>query len=226
MPVPPVTPPPVPADAREIVLFGGTFDPPTLAHAALPRLARDRLAPGAFLLYVPAARSPHKADAPGAGDGDRIDMLRAAIADVPRAGVWTDEIDRGPPSYTIDTLERLRRAVPPHVRLHLLIGADQAAAFHAWRRPRDILAIAAPIVVPRSPLVTREAFRRALLATGAWAPAELAAWEKAFADAPTIDASATVARALLARRPRDRAALSAMLSPRVLDHIESRCLYA
>jgi nicotinate-nucleotide adenylyltransferase len=150
-----------------VVLFGGTFDPPHLAHAQLAHEARDRAAadhPGsAWLLAVPAARSPHKSAGPIASDAHRAAMLRLAFADVPRAAVWTDELDRAAAaraaakpdaSFAIDTLRRARAWLDAHggsaVTLRLLIGADQALALHRWREPAALIALAPPLIMLRA----------------------------------------------------------------------------
>ncbi|MCW5776185.1 MAG: hypothetical protein KIS87_07100 [Phycisphaeraceae bacterium] len=60
-----VTPMPVPADAPGVLLFGGTFDPPHRGHTEPAAAARDAMMPpGSWLVFVPAARSPHKSAAP------------------------------------------------------------------------------------------------------------------------------------------------------------------
>ncbi len=119
---PPITPVPLPQGVRQILLFGGTFDPPHAAHARLPFMVREQmLGPDAWLLYVPAARNPLKAHGPEASDADRLQMLRLLIADqaagvqAARVAIWTDELDRSRqapgPTYTIDTVERLLNGV-------------------------------------------------------------------------------------------------------------------
>lgn len=215
---------PIPQGPCEVILFGGTFDPPHLAHTRLVPRLRDEAAPGAWLLYVPAARSPHKADAPTA-DAHRVAMLHGALAGVDRAAVWTDELDRAGPSYTIDTLTRLHDARPA-ARTRLLIGADQAIAFHRWKDARRILTLATPLVMPREPLGDRAALMRALRETGAWSEEELSRWEGWVAPTPLADVSATRLREALRQTPRDREGLLAMLDPRVLGYIEAQGLYA
>jgi nicotinate-nucleotide adenylyltransferase len=122
-PVSPITPMPLvmsgPDRPELVVAFGGTFDPPHKGHVELPVRVRDEMerrygcVGKAWLVYIPAARSPHKERGPVVSDGDRVEMLRLALAGVPRTGVWTDEIDRarseeqaGEPSFTVDTLHR------------------------------------------------------------------------------------------------------------------------
>lgn len=172
-PIPGIEPAAGTAGRRPVVLLGGTFDPPHRGHIGQARAAcaarrRHFGGAGALLLFVPAARSPHKADGPIASGPDRVDMLRAAIADEASGGdadagvimdVWTDELDRaeadpqgGAGSYTVDTLRRARRWLDAHAPgspLLMMIGQDQALALHRWREPEAILSLAGLIVLPR-----------------------------------------------------------------------------
>ncbi len=221
-----ITPIPVPQNAREIALFGGTFDPPHRAHAELAAAARDLAAPGAWLVFVPAARSPFKEDAPSA-DEHRLAMLRLATTAVERGAIWTDELDRagrGEPSYWIDTLRRAG-AARPDAKLRFLIGSDQAAEFHRWREPGAILEIARPIVLPRAPVTTPEELGATLRETGAWSQAQIAAWRGAMVALPAVDSSATRARALLRAGRLDDPSLSELVDPAVLEYIHAHGLY-
>ena len=132
-----------------VVLFGGSFDPPTLAHITLASLAAEALS-ASRLVYVLAAVSPHKLNQPPASDDDRLAMLRLALLDCPQAEVDTRELHRSGPSYTIDTLTEWRSEVEPTCTLRLLIGTDQARVFHRWHRWRDILSLTTPAVMVRS----------------------------------------------------------------------------
>ena len=80
-----------------ILIFGGTFDPPHLAHTALPPLVARRL-DCKRILYIPAAANPLKTDAPPTAVEHRLAMLRLALADVPDAEISTIELDRPGPS--------------------------------------------------------------------------------------------------------------------------------
>ncbi|MCL4741998.1 MAG: nicotinate-nicotinamide nucleotide adenylyltransferase [Phycisphaerales bacterium] len=196
----PVTPMPVPPDAPGVLLFGGTFDPPHRGHTEPAAAARDAMMPpGSWLVFVPAARSPHKSEAPSTSVAHRVAMLHLAIADLPRSAVWTDEIDRAPrdgsePSWWVETLRRARRVLPPGASLRFLIGSDQAAAFHRWREFREVLALAEPVVVLREPIADAATLDAALEASGEWTAAERAAWRARIAPAPIVRASATAIR--------------------------------
>lgn len=215
---------PVPRSARSVLLVGGTFDPPHRAHLDLPRAARDLLlGTGAWLVYVPAARSPHKSAGPVASDDDRVTMLRAALRGVPRSRVWTDELDRGPgPSFWIDTIGRALRAAPPGCSVRFVIGADQAAAFHRWKRPREILEFASPIVLLRAPFRTAASLMRALRATGEWSKPELEQWASWIAPGKLMRDSSTGVRSGLAAR---RKSVLDRVPSAVSDIIRRRGLY-
>ena len=233
-----ITPVPVPESAQRILLFGGSFDPPHMGHVRLAIAARAALGAGepcleTWLVYVPAARSPHKPDAPEASDEDRLAMLRLATADLDRVAIWTDEIDRArageddapAPSYMIDTLRRARSVLRDDVEIRLLIGADQAVSFDRWREPRRIIALAQPVVMLREPTETTGALIREMEATGAWTPEELDRWARWVVPVALDPASATAVRAALHGPRTGATGLDGLLDERVLAYIERRGLY-
>ncbi|MET0382225.1 MAG: nicotinate (nicotinamide) nucleotide adenylyltransferase [Burkholderiaceae bacterium] len=143
------------AGGRDAGLFGGSFDPPHLAHRALADAALAQLELDE-LLWMPARRSPHKMDRDPAPDADRVAMLRALTAGEPRFAIDERELRRAGPSFTIDTLRALR-AERPGTRWWLLIGQDQYARFDTWRDWRGILALAAVAVAARDGETVRAA---------------------------------------------------------------------
>jgi nicotinate-nucleotide adenylyltransferase len=117
--------------ARRIGVFGGTFDPVHNGHlrTALElvgalRLDELRLIP----CHTPATRV-----LPATTPGQRLAMLRLAIADCPPLRCDDREIRRGGTSYTIDTLRSLRAELGASARLCLIIGADAFAALDSWK---------------------------------------------------------------------------------------------
>ncbi len=198
---PPPTPWPLPPDSRVVLLVGGSFDPPHVAHLSLPIELRDRLFPDAALVFIPAAASPFKAGHAQTPPQHRARMLGLAVDHLRRSGVldlavWTDEIDRGEPSFTIDTLRRAN-LVAPAASLRLVIGADQAAAFHRWRESCEILRLAQPLVLLRPPVGTVDELAAALRATGAWTPDQIQAWCDRSARTRLVDVSSTRIRDLI-----------------------------
>ena len=175
----------------------------------------------ALLVFVPAARSPHKDRAPTATDAQRVEMLELATADLVRCTVWTDEIDRavhGEPSYWLTTVRRAHRLAGGR-SLAFAIGADQAASFHRWREPREILDIARVLVLPREPLATAIQLRDALSSTGFWQQRELDRWVESFVDVEACNAASTEVRRA------GGSAFDTPLHPRVLDYARANKLY-
>ncbi len=215
-----------PPDAR-VLVFGGTFDPPHRGHVEQP--PRARLAVDAdWVLYVPAARSPHKEGGPEADGGDRVRMLRAALAGVPRTSVSTIELDRaadGDPSWTIDTIRELRRLAPAATRFELLIGDDQARGFHRWRGADELLALAPPRVMLRSSGDGGAELARTL--AGHWPPDRIAWWRSRVVELPILEVEATRIRSLLdgPRTDAARRELRASVPDAVLEVIDRRGLY-
>lgn len=221
------------ADARigAVILFGGSFDPPTLAHV---RLAEDveaylcpPMGPRARVLFVPAARSPHKPDGPRASNFHRAAMLCAAAGP---EHVWFDELDRSPPSYSIDTARRARYWLDHHGKaataLRLLIGADQAVAFHLWHEPRELIAIAEPLVMLRAGGIdTPETLMTQLAAAGYWTEAELARWRTRILPIKLRDGSSTQVRDIIASSGLDAPELTRLLAPGVREVIQADQLY-
>ena len=219
------TPLPIPDDRRHVALFGGTFDPPHLAHTTLANLGRQALehragAP-ATLVFVPAARSPHKSDAPTATDAQRVEMLRLAITGIPDCTIWTDELDRaaeGDPTYWARTLERAA-AILPHRTPWFIIGADQAASFHRWRQPREMLQLAKPIVLPRHPIASAADLRANMATAGFWDETELDRWAESFIDIDLLRAASTEVR------DSQGSPFHTPLHPKVLEYARTNKLY-
>ena len=116
---------------RRIGLFGGTFDPPHLAHLALARVARDTLALDE-LRWIPAGQPWQKSGRRLADGAHRVGMVRALVGTEPGFVVDTRELERSGASYSVDTVRELAREAPG-AELFLVIGQDQYARFHTWR---------------------------------------------------------------------------------------------
>lgn len=134
--------------AERIGIFGGTFDPPHDGHVAVATDVADALDLDR-LLWIPARRSPLKAQAPDTPDGVRVEMVRAAAAADRRFVVDTRELERPPPSYTVDTLEALHAESGDEAELFLILGIDQYADFERWRNPARVRELATVVVIDR-----------------------------------------------------------------------------
>jgi nicotinate-nucleotide adenylyltransferase len=134
--------------APTIALFGGSFNPPHVAHqmACLWVLETQRVDE---VLVVPTWR--HAFDKALAPFADRLHMCRLAMAPFgPRVTVSPIEEELGgDASRTWVTLEALA-ARRPEARWRVVIGSDLLGEREKWYRWRDIERLAPPIVVGRA----------------------------------------------------------------------------
>jgi nicotinate-nucleotide adenylyltransferase len=129
-------------------IFGGSFDPVHNGHLAVA-LACQRNAALHEVWFTPAAIQPLKQSGPHASDADRVEMVRLAAGHEPTWRICTIELDRGGPSYTVDTLRQIHDELP-EARLFFLIGADALRDAPNWREPREVFRLATPLVVSRA----------------------------------------------------------------------------
>lgn len=134
---------------ERIGLFGGTFDPPHLAHLFLASEASYQLKLSR-VLWVLTPTPPHKDSQPITPLEHRLAMLERAIANNPAFEVSRLEMDRPGPHYSIDTV-RLLAAQEPQADINLLLGGDSLHDLPAWHRPADLVAAVEQIGVMRRP---------------------------------------------------------------------------
>jgi nicotinate-nucleotide adenylyltransferase len=134
-----------------VAFFGGTFDPPhcghlAIAHATASRLQLDQV------LFAPVGAQPHKVNGPApASFGDRVEMVRLAIADYPRFQLSLIDAPRddGKPNYTLHTLQQLRTTLDPEDELFCLLGADSFLTLPKWYHAAELLFVCDFIVAGR-----------------------------------------------------------------------------
>jgi len=136
--------------------MGGTFDPIHVGHLILAEQARERFGLEK-VLFVTAACPPHKLGEPISDVKHRLEMTRLAVADNELFECSTIEIDRGGPSYTIDTIKQVAQLYAPDAEVYLLIGADEGRELMTWREPYGIAKLARIVVANRPNLPVCEA---------------------------------------------------------------------
>ncbi len=117
-------------------MLGGTFDPVHNGHLAIATLAVDFFKLSG-VLFIPSGNPPHK-PFPGASAPHRLAMLRRAVASEPSFEVREDEMHRTGPSYTFDTMQKLRRAFP-RTPFYFIVGSDNLREIETWYRYRELL---------------------------------------------------------------------------------------
>jgi nicotinate-nucleotide adenylyltransferase len=172
-------------------------------RAAVETLGLDRL-----LLVVandPWQKSGRRTVSPAE---DRFALTEALADEIPRSEASRLEIDRGGPSYSVETAEAvLAAAEGPAPELFLVVGADLVPELESWERPDDLKRLVTLAVVsrPTSP-----------------APSVPAGWRVVRVDGPAVDVSSSEVRErLLDGRP-----VEGMVPTGVIRCIRRRDMYA
>ena len=131
---------------ERIGVFGGTFDPIHTGHVE----TAEAVPPGSRL-GPNAAGGGQRAVAEGGHSlvtpaEDRYAMVEAAVSGHPGLEPSRLEIERGGPSYTIDTVDELHR-LDPTSELFLVVGADVVPDLPTWRNQAELAASVVLVVV-------------------------------------------------------------------------------
>lgn len=191
----------------DIGLFGGSFNPPHIAHLIVAETVRDQFALEQ-IWWIPSHNPPHKTDGELASADHRLAMTRRATEENPAFTVSDIEIQREGVSYTIDTLRTLQRE-HPEVSFWLIIGSDSMRDFGQWHCPDEIVERVPLIVYKRPGAISSIADPRY-------------SNHVRFADAPLLEVSGTEVRA----RCRRNRSIRYLVPDPVRDYIEAHDLYA
>ena len=131
---------------QDVGLFGGTFDPVHNGHLDIGRYVLRHHCP-ANILYIPAPHPPHK-QSPRASFEHRVAMLELALKNEKRLNVSLIEQEIGGPSYTVETIEILRKR-NPGTRYWMIIGADSLQDLGDWHCSERLLSLVNIIVLGR-----------------------------------------------------------------------------
>ncbi|PIU00219.1 MAG: ribosome silencing factor RsfS [Bdellovibrionales bacterium CG10_big_fil_rev_8_21_14_0_10_45_34] len=135
-------------EIKRLGVFGGSFNPFHRGHlnsilTALEKLQLDKI------LVVPAFQSPDKPLIEGPTPEQRFEMARLGIqGQDPRVEVSDVEISRGGVSYTVDTIDQLKKQFAG-AEIFLIIGTDNFETFDRWKNFERILQNANLIVTTR-----------------------------------------------------------------------------
>jgi len=212
------------ADDSPIGILGGTFDPVHHGHLRLAQECLEALRLAEVRL-VPVHSPPHRA-APAAAPAQRLAMLEIGTQTEDRLVADGRELERGGSSYTIETLESLRREAGTRP-LCLIMGMDAFRQINTWKRWTALLDHVHIVVVDRpgkEPRFDDREVARLFVEHAASGPDVLRALPAGRIlrlNAPLLDISATHIRGLIAsgRNPRW------LLPDAVIDYIRREKLY-
>lgn len=125
--------------SERIGLLGGTFDPVHYAHLAIAEEVYVALKL-TRVLFVLAGQPPHKQGETITPVQQRLAMLELAIAGNAHFALSLVDVQRGGPSYTVDTLRLLRQEWGARAEFFFIIGGDSLEDLPDWYKPAEILA--------------------------------------------------------------------------------------
>jgi nicotinate-nucleotide adenylyltransferase len=174
--------------------------------------ARDQLGL-AHVVLMPVHTPPHKELDGDPGPAVRAQLCRLAAEDDDGLRVSTQEVDRGGPSFTVETLRSLA-AGHPGDELCFVVGGDMALSLPSWREPEAILQLATLAVAAREGVGRDDILAR--LDDMAGVPERLA-----FFSMPRLDVSSSEIR----RRVRAGRPVRHLVPPGVARYLDAHGLY-
>ncbi len=128
-----------------IGILGGVFDPIHLGHLFLAEQAREQLAL-AKVIFIPSFISPHKKEV--VSPYKRYKMLYLAISKNPFFEISLLEIKRKGVSYSIDTIEEIRKKYKED-EFFFILGSDSWYQFSSWKDNNKLLKLVRIAVMER-----------------------------------------------------------------------------
>ena len=129
-------------------LFGGSFNPPHVAHLVVAEVVRDQFGLDE-VWWIPNATPPHKPNDGLAAVQHRLAMTERTVEGNPAFRVCGVEVERDGVSYTVETL-RVLQDQHPDTDFALILGSDSLDHFANWHRP-DEIADRVPFIVYKRP---------------------------------------------------------------------------
>lgn len=135
----------------ETIVYGGAFNPPTLAHLAILQACIDYARPrGADVWIMPSGVRTDKPDA--IDHQKRLTYVHAMVDDVNTDGVttyiYTKELERTIPVETFDTVLELDDEYPER-EFTWVFGADSTETMADWREGEWLLENLSMLVLER-----------------------------------------------------------------------------
>lgn len=156
---------------NNILIYGGSFDPPHLGHINTACAVQQAFGFDQFI-FVPCKQSVLKTKSLATSE-QRLDMLKLALAPYSKLKsksnfnfeIDTRELDRNTPSYMLDTLESLhqdKKNINPSFTL--LLGMDAFQEFPRWHQWEKILTQCDLLIMQRAGIQKNQAIPHELQA--------------------------------------------------------------
>lgn len=142
---------------KRLGIFGGTFDPPHIAHSILANEVREQMNLDK-IIFIPSGNPPLKNEGFVSSHMHRLNMAKIAFERDKSFEINDIEIKKYyEKSYTIDTVEKLAEEYKnDFVKLFLIIGIDNLIDFPKWKEPDKIFSICEVLVMYRPGYIVKK----------------------------------------------------------------------
>ena len=144
-------------NCESIAIMGGTFDPIHYGHLVTAEAVRHRFHVDK-VIFIPTGRPAHKTNKEVTHNEHRYLMTVLATMRNENFDVSRIEIDRPGVTYTIDTIEQLKKHCRPDVRLYFITGADAIHQIMTWKDSERLLTLCDFVAVTRPGYQKNELF--------------------------------------------------------------------
>ncbi len=189
-------------------LYFGSFNPIHIGHVILANYLLEYSNLGE-IWFIVSPQNPFKEKKSLLDSHHRLEMVRLALEPYPEMAANDIEFHLPQPSYTIDTLEFLTTKHPTRI-FSLIMGEDNLASLHKWKRAEDILDKHEVVVYPRNFYEKNDDF-----------PSIASHPNVHTISAPKLELSATMVREMIAQGKNFRP----MLPPEVYNYLQGSHLY-
>ena len=135
-------------NCKKIAIMGGTFDPIHYGHLVTAETVRNEL-DIEKVLFIPTGRPPHKSNQNVEHNEHRYLMTVLATANNPYFNVSRIEIDRPGLTYTIDTIQDLKKICSKDTEIYFITGADAINEILTWKNTEELFKICNFVAVTR-----------------------------------------------------------------------------
>lgn len=128
-----------------IGFFGGSFNPVHFGHLEIGKQVKQRLK--LDKLFLMPCYPVHKKKL-FFNNAQRLELLKTALKDYPMLEIDEREINNNRPTYSIDTLKKIKLDYPKQ-KIFFVMGADSYANIHTWKDYQQLSDYAQLVVVSR-----------------------------------------------------------------------------
>ncbi len=136
---------------HNLIIYGGTFDPPHNGHLNTAINVQDHFNFDRFI-FLPC-KTPLLKNYAAATPAQRLAMLELALDlqnKTKHFGIDLAEIKRDTPSYMVESLHHFRQQYGERIAITLLLGADTFSQLPHWHDWQKLLTLANLLVIKRA----------------------------------------------------------------------------